>query len=216
VRAFLLAIFIFSLISCSPAPDISPPTGTIPSPAAFYPSQAATIQQTQGAPGSAVQVFIRRVERSGKEAQAEVCFISPDPGDWTIGSVHFLIGEAEMPFAGSTLTDLKPLGAALQRCELLTFLVPPEMEVSSAILQVDHLQLEPGTEELCTLYLPKLRPRLEAQGIQADCLQTAEGWKVRLLSHPPQLSPEQAEALIYDPANFAVSGPWRFTLQFQP
>ncbi len=215
MRACLWILSILMLASCVPVQNVSP-TGYNPSSVTFYPSQVATIQQTQTAPGGIVKVFTRSVERSGKEVHAEVCFISPDLANWTLGSVHFIVGEAEMPFAGSLLTELKQMDKALQRCELLTFYVPPEMEVSQAILQVDNLLLEPDLEELCTLYLPKISPRLEAQGIQADCLQTAEGWKLRILSHPPQISPEQVEGLIYDPANFAVSGPWHFILQFMP
>ncbi|MFO3796328.1 MAG: hypothetical protein ACK8QZ_03470 [Anaerolineales bacterium] len=145
----------------------------------------------------------------------EVCFVPPDTSDWTLGDVHLLVGGDEMFYLGSMLTELSH-SPALQRCELLTFSVAPEMELSTAVLQIETLQVEPSLEEICTLYLPKIVPRLEAQGVKATCVQSGDGWQVQLISYSPSLSREQAEALIYDPANFALAGPWVFTLQFRP
>lgn len=203
-------VMLLILVACAPS------GGTAPASQGFYPTQAAVVQQTQAAPASAVQVFLRGVERRGKEAFLEVCFIPPDASDWTLGTVHLLIGGMEMPFLGSALTEIVTGPEGHRRCEMLTFSIPPEMVLSTALLQVDTLQVEPSPEDLCTLYLPKLSPRLEAQGVRADCVQSPEGWQVRLLSYPSNLSAEQAQALIYDPANFALTGPWTFLLQFQP
>ncbi len=203
-------VMLLILAACAPG------GGTTPAPQGFYPTQVAVVQQTQKAPASAVQVFLRGVERRGKEAFLEVCFTPPDASDWTLGTVRLLIDGMEMPFLGSVLTEIVTDPEVHRRCEMLTFGIPPEMVLSTAVLQVDTLQVEPLPEDLCTLYLPKLSPRLEAQGVRADCVQSPEGWQVRLLSYPPNLSAEQAQALIYDPANFALTGPWTFLLQFRP
>ncbi|MEJ5241545.1 MAG: hypothetical protein WHS87_10145 [Anaerolineales bacterium] len=199
------------LVACAPAGG-----GTAPALEGFYPTQAAVIQQTQAAPASMVQVFLRGVERRGKEALLEVCFTPPDASDWTLGTVHLLVGGEEMPFLGSALTEIVSGTGGHRRCEMLTFGIPPEMVLSAALLQVDALQVEPSPEDLCTLYLPKMAARLESQGVRADCVQSSQGWQVRILSYPSSLSEEQAQALIYDPANFALPGPWVFSLQFQP
>lgn len=201
-------LFLFWLASCMPIAGSNPTSG-------FYPAQTAipTIQVT---PASKAQIFVRKAERSGKEVHLEVCFVPPDASDWTLGDVHLLVGGDEMFFLGSTLTELTLAPSALQRCELLTFGVAPEMELATAILQIETLQVEPSLEEICTLYLPKMAPRLEAQGVKAICVQSGEGWQVQIVSHSPSLSREQAEALIYDPANFALSGPWSFTIEFRP
>lgn len=202
-------LFLLWLAACVPMPESKP----TPSEFASVPAAAPTIQVT---PASAVRIFVRKAERSGKEVRLEVCFVPPDTSDWTLGDVHLLVGGDEMFFLGSTLTELTHGPGALQRCELLTFGVAPEMELSTAVLQIETLQVEPSLEEICTLYLPKIAPRLEAQGVKATCVQSGDGWQVQVIGYPPSLSREQAEALIYDPANFALAGPWVFTLQFRP
>lgn len=208
----LLLLFLL-LSACIPSPAAAPTA------AEFYPIQAATVQPppSEAPSHQAPNLFIRSVERSGKEVRLEVCFTPPDAADWTLGQVHLVIAGNELTFQGSTLTELSFQNSLpLRRCEQLNFAVPPEMILSLATLQIDAIQSYPSLDELCTLYFPKLTPRWEAQGVHAECQQTPDGWQVRLVSYPPNLSAEQAEALIYDPANFAIAGPWKFTLQFTP
>lgn len=208
-RIWLVVLLLPWLVACFPVTAAKP---TLPAPP-FSQIAAPTIQMT---PVSSVQIFVRSAERSGKEVHLEVCFVPPDASDWTLGDAHLLADGEEMLFLGSTLTELSHTPGALRRCERLMFGVAPEKELPTAVLQIETLRIEPSLEEICTLYLPKMLPRLEAQGIQAKCVQSGETWQLQVISYPPSLSREQAEALIYDPANFALSGPWSFIIEFRP
>lgn len=227
-RAFgcvgLLSLLV--LVACAPVP-VGPTTPILPT---FLPSlEPATAAPNEAYPtaqapeSNAVQtvggfaVTLQRAWRDGKQVFADVCFNLPDSSDWTIYNAHFQYGD-ETVEGGATLLSKQEAagGQAAQRCDELTFYVPPDADLSAASLTIESLGAYPTGDEYCSLYMPKIQQSLQERGIgiTLDCPDVNGVRTMQIVSKPDAMSQEEAEQLVFSDEFYTVKGPWTFAVTF--
>ena len=229
MREFLVPgmVLVLGLAGCAPitVPQpvmptfVSEATGNVPEPNEAYP----TAQAAEGAASQTVSGFelnLERAWRDGKQVNADVCFTLPDSSDWTIWSAHFEYGGNSISEFSSALlsTTEGQDGQGAQRCDQLSFYVPPDADLSSSNLTVEAVGAYPSADEYCSLYMPKIQQALADRGIAIglDCPVVDGAASLQITSKPEGMSQEEAEQLVFSDEFYTVRGPWIFPVTFSP
>ena len=205
------------LVACSPFVPQQPSTPA--GPTAYidpsYPTmQAAPAVESQL--NSGIEVTVDRAWRDGKQVNANVCFTLLDDSNWSIWG-------ASLQYAGTTNSDFGFTMVSLQqpasgqsgkRCDTLYFLnVPPDADLSNVTVTVDAIAAQPGPEDYCTIYMPKIQQALAERGIAItlNCADVNGAQTMQIASKPDSMTQEQAEQIVYSDEFYTVKGPWSFT-----
>jgi len=182
--------------------------------AASYP----TAQVELAAPNqtaSGIEVRMERASVDGKNVNADVCFTLPDTSDWGVSSASLTYGGILVEEYGTTLVSLQEAanGATGLRCDTLTFVVPPDADLSNATIVIDAIATTPREGEYCSAYMPKIQQAMleRGTGITLDCLDVNGVLTMQILSFPPEMTQAQAEELVYSNEFYSVKGPWSFS-----
>jgi hypothetical protein len=213
--------------ACSPATPtaavlptfVAPPQEATPSPNEAYPtSQASEPVASQTVSG--FSLTLQRAWRDGKQVLADVCFSLPDSSDWTIWNAHFEYGDQTVSeFSSSLLSEQPaPAGSSAQRCDELSFYVPPDADLSAAGLTIESVGAYPTADEYCSLYMPKIQQALQDRGIAItlDCPEVNGTRTMQIVGKPESMSQQDAEQLVYSDEFYTVKGPWSFPVTFSP
>jgi hypothetical protein len=183
---------------------------------AYPTSQASEAEASQSVSGFSIN--LRRAWRDGKQVNAEVCFSLPDTSDWTIWEAHFeYSGTSVSEFSTAFLGSQEPQGEVpAQRCDQLSFYVPPDADLSAASLTVEAVGAYPSADEYCTVYMPKIQQALIDRGanITVDCPTVDGTMSLQIVGKPDDMSQEQAEQMVFNEEFYTVRGPWSFPVTF--
>jgi hypothetical protein len=117
---------------------------------------------------------------------------------------------------GSTLLSFEePAGGqAGRRCDTLTFVVPPDADLSSATLSINSIGAAPRADDYCSVYQPKIQQILLERGIgiALECVDVNGTLTMQIAARPPEMTQEQAEQIVYSDEFFTLPGPWIFAL----
>jgi hypothetical protein len=205
--------------ACGPRPGELAPIEVQPGATAHidasYPTAAAAVsgadQQASG-----IQVHLNRAWIEGKNLNAEVCFSLPDASDWTVRSASLAYADVVQDQYGFTLLRFEEPaeGQAGLRCDTLTFVVPPDADLSSAALSISSIGAEPRPGDYCSVYLPKIQQTLleRGVGITLECVDVSGLLTMQIAGKPPEMSQEEAEQIVYSEEFYTLQGPWTFTL----
>jgi hypothetical protein len=219
--AVLGFVVIIGLTACAPVAPAGLPTFVAPGATAeinsAYPTQQAAQQNASQTVGG-FAVDLQRAWRDGKQVNAAVCFVLPDASDWTIWNAHFdYSGQSVAEFSTSMVSRKDPNGNQPgQRCDQLSFYVPPDADLSSASLTIDSIGAYPTQDEYCSLYLPKIQQAMADRntGISVDCSSQNGAMLMQIASKPAGMSQEDAEKAVYSDEFYTVKGPWTFPVTF--
>jgi len=196
---------------------VEPEAENIPRPNEAYPTaQAAETGASRSVSGFLVS--LNRAWRDGKQINAELCFTLPDTSDWTIWEAHFEYGGNSISEFGSAFLrksesqDAQPA----ERCDVLTFYVPPDADLTGSSLTVEAVGAYPSVEEYCSVFLPKIQQTLSdrATGITVDCPPADGSVSLQITGKPEGMSQEEAEQLVFSDEYYTVRGPWSFPVTF--
>ena len=212
----VLAVFLSACASSAQQQVVLPillPTAT-----AFVDPSYPSAQVELAAPNqvaSGIEVRMERASVEGKDVNADVCFTLPDTSDWGVLSASLNYGGVVLQEFGTTLVSLQEPsnGVAGLRCDTLTFVVPPDADLTNATIVIDSIAATPREGEYCSVYMPKIQQAMldRGIGITLDCVKVNEVLTMQILSIPPEMTQEQAEQVVYSDEFFAVKGPWAFS-----
>jgi hypothetical protein len=220
-------IILPALMGCVPASRTMPvlPTfvqggdaaGAVPEPNEAYPtSQASESNASQSVSGFSLD--LRKAWRDGKQVNADVCFSLPDSSDWTIWAAHYEYGGTVVSEFSSALLskDEAQAGQPAQRCDQISFYVPPDADLSASRLTVESVGAYPDADEYCTVYMPKIQQTLIERGIgiTLDCPVSGGVANLQIVSKPAEMSQEEAEQVVFSDEFYTVRGPWSFPVTF--
>jgi hypothetical protein len=212
----LLAVFI---TACSPSknPVVVLPN-LLPAATAYIDPSYPTAQVELAAPNqvaSGIEVRMERASVDGKNVNADVCFTLPDTSDWGISSASLTYGGILVQEYGTTLVSLQEPadGVAGLRCDMLTFVVPPDADLSNTTIMIDAIAATPREGEYCSVYMPKIQQALLARGIgiALDCVDVNNVLTMQITSFPSEMTQAQAEEIVYSNEFYSVTGPWSFS-----
>ena len=223
MKKFILLLAVF-ITACGPSAKEKPVVvlpGLLPAAAATafidttsYPTaqvQPAAPNQT----ATGIEVRMQRVSVEGKNVNANVCFTLPDTSDWGISSASLTYSGILVQEFGTTLVSLQEPASGVPglRCDTLTFLVPPDADLSNTTIVIDAIAATPREGEYCSVYMPKIQEALLARGIgiTLDCADVNGVQTMKIMSIPPEMTQAQAEEIVYSPEFYSVKGPWTFT-----
>ncbi|HTP01760.1 MAG TPA: hypothetical protein VMJ64_10330 [Anaerolineales bacterium] len=225
-RFFILLAMagMLGLAACGRSLGPPPVLPTIQAPAAAtaeinqaYPTEQAQ-QSNASQTVSGFSVNLQRAWRDGKQVNANVCFTLPDASDWTVWNAHLEYGgQTVSEFSSSMLSRQETSGAEPgQRCDQLSFYVPPDANLSSSSLTIESLGAYPTQDEYCSLYMPKIQQALNDRGvaITLNCADTNGAMAMQITNKPDAMSQAEAEQLVYSDEFYTVKGPWSFPLTF--
>ncbi|MBI3167195.1 MAG: hypothetical protein HYZ22_01850 [Chloroflexi bacterium] len=211
-------VLLLLLSACAPAQDpqvVLPqllPTATAyidPS----YPMAEANVSTSQQT-AAGIDVRMNRAWMEGKNVNADVCFTLPDASDWSIWAASLSYNGVVLQEYGTTLVSLQEAanGQPGLRCDTLTFVVPPDADLTSATIIIDAIAAPPQPSDYCDIYLPKIQQALleRGTGISIDCVDVNGALTMQILGKPAEMSQEQAEQLVYSDEFYTVRGPWSF------
>lgn len=187
-------------------------------PTAYIDPSYPTVQAQSAAPvqsASGINVRVDRAWRDGKEVHAEVCYTLLDTSDWSIWSASLqYVGGSVMDF-GSTMITLQESaeGQSGVRCDNLSFFnVPPDADLSAAVISIDAIAAPPRADEYCTIYIYKIQQTLNERGIPITlaCVDSAGVQVMQIAGKPDTMSQEEAEQIVYSDEFYTVRGPWTF------
>lgn len=215
-RIFILLGLVLG--ACAPAPVqgsvlpefIDTPASTLdPS----YPTAQAS-SQTSNQSSSGIDVRLDTVWMDGKDVNANICFSLPDGSDWSIYAASLNFAGTILQEYGTTLMSVPEAagGQAGVRCDTLTFVVPPDADLTSATIVIESIAATPRQDEYCSFYMPKIQQTLLARGIgiTLDCTDVNGVLTMQIVNFPPDMTREQAEQIVYNEEFFAIKGPWSF------
>jgi hypothetical protein len=218
MKRIILVLAVF-LSACAPSAQqqvvlpILLPTAT-----AFVDPSYPSAQVELAAPNqvaSGIEVRMERASVEGKDVNADVCFTLPDTSDWGVLSASLNYGGVVLQEFGTTLVSLQEPsnGVAGLRCDTLTFVVPPDADLTNATIVIDSIAATPREGEYCSVYMPKIQQAMldRGIGITLDCVDVNGVLTMQILSIPPEMTQEQAEQVVYSDEFFAVKGPWAFS-----
>jgi len=196
---------------------VSQAEAVAPEPNEAYPTaQASEANSSQTVSGFSLN--LRRVWRDGKQINAEICFTLPDSSDWTVWEAHYeYAGTSISEFSSTFLSSTEgQAGQPAERCDQLSFYVPPDADLSASSLTVESVGAYPSAEEYCSLYLPKIQQRLtdRGTGVTLDCPVVDGAMSLQIVSKPEGMSQEEAEQLAFSDEFYTVRGPWTFPVTF--
>jgi len=214
----LLAVFITACgSSAQQNPVVLPamlPEATAYIDAASYPTaqvELAVPNQT----ASGIDVRMDRASVDGKKVNADVCFTLPDTSDWGISSASLTYSGILVQEYETTLVSLQePVnGAAGLRCDTLTFIVPPDADLSNTTIVIDAIAATPREGEYCSVYMPKIQQAMldRGTGITLDCVDVNGVQTMQITGIPAEMTQAQAEEIVYSPEFYSVKGPWSFS-----
>ena len=218
MKRFILVLAVF-LSACAPSaqqPVVLPIL--LPTDNAYIDPSYPTAQVELAVPNQVASGFEVRMERAsveGKNVNADVCFTLPDTSDWGILNASLNYGGIVLQEFGTTLVSLQEPanGIVGLRCDTLTFVVPPDADLSNASVVIDSIAATPREGEYCSVYMPKIQQAMleRGTGITLDCVDMNGILTMKILSIPPEMTQEQAEAVVYSDEFFSVKGPWIFS-----
>lgn len=212
-KNFVLLVLFLSACNLAPLSGAQPalPTAYIdPS----YPTlEAQAVAPVQAASGIVVQV--NRAWRDGKEVHAEVCYTLLDTSDWSIWGASLQYVDGSVIDFGATMLSLQEAveGQSGVRCDDLSFFnIPPDADLTNAIVTIEALAAPPRAEEYCSIYMPKIQQTLNERGtaIQLACVDSGGVQTMQIVSKPDTMSQEEAEQIVYSDEFYSVKGPWSF------
>lgn len=213
----ILVVFITACARSVEQPSIVLPEILAPATAYIDPSypsaqvELATPNQT----ASGIEVRMERAAVEGKNVNADVCFTLPDTSDWSISSASLNYAGTVVQEFGTTLVSLlEPAsGQTGLRCDTLTFVVPPDADLSNATIVIDSIAATPREGEYCSVYMPKIQQAMLERGIGIvlDCVDVNGLLTMQIMSIPPEMTQEQAEEIVYNAEFYSVKGPWSFS-----
>jgi len=219
MKKMILLLVVF-LAACAPSgqqPPVFLPIVNATA-TAYIDSSYPSAQVQLAAPNqvaSGIEVRMERAAVEGKSVNADVCFTLPDTSDWGIASASLNYGGTIMQEYGTTLVSLlEPVdGQTGQRCDTLTFVVPPDADLSNSVIVIDAIAATPRGDEYCSVYMPKIQQAMleRGTGIVLDCVDVNGLLTMQILSKPAEMTQEQAEEIVYNPEFYSVVGPWVFT-----
>ena len=212
-KKYILVLLIL-ITACAPAPQnqvVLPqflPTATAyidPS----YPTSQVQVAANQIASG--IDVRMERAWVEGKNVNADVCFTLPDASDWSIWSASLNYSGIVLQEYGTTLISLQE-GQPGLRCDTLTFIVPPDADLSTASIVINSIAAPPQPDEYCSVYMPKIQQSMLERGIGIvlDCVDINGILTMQILSIPPEMTQQQAEEIVYSDEFYTITGPWSF------
>jgi hypothetical protein len=212
-RIFVLLVLLLSACNLPSVPGVQPalPTAYIdPSYPTLEAQAVAPVQSTSG-----IVVQVNRAWRDGKEVHAEVCFTLLDTSDWSISGASLQYTGGLLMDFGSTMLSLQESveGQSGIRCDDLSFFnIPPDADLSTAVITIDAIGAPPRAEEYCTIYMPKIQQTLNerAIAIQLGCVESAGVQTMQIVARPDTMSQEEAEQIVYSDEFYTVKGPWSF------
>jgi hypothetical protein len=164
---------------------------------------------------SGIEVRMERASVEGKNVNADVCFTLPDTSDWGIASASLNYAGTVMQEYGTTLVSLQEPenGGAGLRCDTLTFVVPPDADLTNATIVIDSIAATPREDEYCSVYMPKIQEAMldRGIGITLDCVDVNGIQTMQITSMPTDMTQQQAEEIVYSPEFYSVPGPWTFS-----
>jgi hypothetical protein len=164
---------------------------------------------------SGIEVRMERASVEGKNVNADVCFTLPDTSDWGVSSASLTYGGILVQEYGTTLVSLEEPsdGVAGLRCDTLTFVVPPDADLSNTTIVIDAIATTPREGEYCSVYMPKIQQAMLARGIgiTLDCVDVNGTLTMQILSIPSDMTQAQAEEIVYSNEFYSVAGPWSFS-----
>ncbi len=217
----LIPLLLVLVTACAPAaqepavvlPQILATATPYIDPASYPSAQAELAAPNQTASG--FEVRMERASVEGKNVNADVCFTLPDTSDWSIWSASLNYGGTVLQEYGTTLVSLQePVeGQRGLRCDTLTFVVPPDADLTNATIVIDSIAATPREGEYCSVYMPKIQQAMLERGIGIvlDCVDVNGLLTMQILSIPPEMTQEQAEQIVYSDEFYAVKGPWSFS-----
>ena len=194
----------------APQPNTLPTAYIDPSYPTVESAPAIISQLTSG-----IEVRADKAWRDGKQVNANVCFTLLDGSDWSVSG-------ATLQYAGAAMTDFSSTMLSLQepvegqsglRCDTLTFLVPPDADLSNVTIVIDAIATTPREGEYCSVYMPKIQQALQARGIgiTLDCADVNGLQTMKIMSMPADMTQTQAEEIVYSDEFYSVKGPWSFS-----
>lgn len=217
----IIFIFVFFLAACAPAvehPIVVLPQ-ILPTPTAYidiasYPTAQVELAVPNQA-ASGIDVRMESVSMEGKNLNANVCFTLPDTADWGILSASLIYSGTLMQEFGTTQVSLQePLnGGAGLRCDTLTFIVPPDADLTNAAITIDSIGAIPREGDYCAVYMPKMQQSFQERGvgITLDCVDVNGVLTMQITGFPPEMTQQQAEEIVYSPDFYTIKGPWNFS-----
>ena len=218
MKRFILILAVF-LTACAPAAQQPPVVLPIIATATAYIDPSYPKAQVElAAPdqlASGIDVRMERASVDGKNVNADVCFTLPDTSDWGISSASLNYGGTVLQEYGTTLVSVQEPanGGTGLHCDTLTFVVPPDADLSNATIVIDSIAAIPREDEYCYVYMPKIQQAMldRGIGITLDCVDVNGSRTMQIINKPPEMTQEQAEAIVYSPEFYSVKGPWTFT-----
>ena len=217
MKRFILML-VLVLSAC--APKVAQPVlgNVLPTATAYIDPSYPTVQVAVAAPNqvtSGIEVRMDRAWRDGKNVNANVCFTLPDASDWSIWSANLNYGGQVLQEYGTTLVNLQEAAnsQAGLRCDTLTFVVPPDADLSTAIITIDSIATSPRGDDYCTVYMPKIQQTLLERGIGIvlECVDLSGALTMQITSIPSGMTQEQAEQIVYSDEFYTIKGPWVFS-----
>jgi hypothetical protein len=211
----LLAVFISA---CSPSENSVVLPVMLPAATAYIDPSYPTAQVELAAPNqvaSGIEVRMERASVEGKNVNADVCFTLPDTSDWGVSSASLTYGGILVQEYGTTLVSLQEPadGLAGLRCDTLTFIVPPDADLSNTTIMIDAIAATPREGEYCSVYMPKIQQAVldRGIGIGLDCVDVNGAQTMQITGFPAEMTQAQAEEIVYSPEFYSVKGPWSFS-----
>ncbi|WKZ35330.1 MAG: hypothetical protein QY332_17100 [Anaerolineales bacterium] len=218
MKKFIPMLLVF-IAACAPAAQeqvVLPqflPTATAYIDPSYPSAQVELAAPNQSASG--IEVRMERASVEGKSVNADVCFTLPDTSDWSIWSASLTYGETVLQEYGTTLVSLQEPseGQTGLRCDTLTFVVPPDADLSNATIVIYSIATTPREGEYCSVYMPKIQQSMldRGIGIVLDCVDVNGVLTLQIISIPPEMTQEQAEQVVYSDEFYTVNGPWSFS-----
>lgn len=211
----LIFLLVFLLSACN-LPSV--PGGQPALPTAYIDPSYPTVQAQSAAPvqsASGINVRVDRAWRDGKEVHAEVCYSLPDTFDWSIWSASLQYAGGSVIDFGSTMISLQEAaeGQSGVRCDDLSFFnVPPDADLTNAVISIDAIAAPPRADEYCTIYIYKIQQALSERGIAITlaCVDSAGVQVMQIVGKPDTMSQEEAEQIVYSDEFYTIRGPWVF------
>jgi hypothetical protein len=193
-------------------PILNEPTAYI-DPESYPTAQVKLAEPNQTASG--IEVRMERAWVEGKNVNADVCFTLPDTSDWGISLASLTYGGILVEQYGTTLVSLQEPAEGVPglRCDTLTFIVPPDADLSNVTIMIDSIAATPREGEYCSVYMPKIQQAMLTRGIgiTLDCVDVNGVLTMQILSIPSDMTQTQAEEIVYSDEFYSVKGPWVFS-----
>ncbi|MBI5942800.1 MAG: hypothetical protein HY864_00400 [Chloroflexi bacterium] len=213
----VLAVFLAACAPSSQQPGVYLPillsTATPYIDPSYPTAQAQVAAPNQVASG--IEVRMERASVDGKNVNADVCFSLPDASDWGISSASLNYGGTVLQEYGTTLVSVQePVnGQAGLRCDTLTFVVPPDADLTNATIIINSIAATPREGEYCSVYLPKIQQAMleRGTGVVVDCFDVNGVLTMQIVSFTDGMTKEQAEQVVYSDEFYSIRGPWSFS-----